>query len=211
VGAEVAPTERAHAWAATLLDRHGIVARETAAVEGMRGGFGTTYRVLRGMEEAGKVRRGYFVEGLGGAQFAYPGVVDRLRKTRDEFDDPEVVVIAATDPANPFGWLLPWPEYHDPTARSPRRAAGSTVVLVDGNPVVYLDRGGRRMRTMIEADDDALRRAFEALKPLANYRPRNTLTVERVDAKQAVSADLAWMLQEAGFVRDYLSLRLYVP
>jgi ATP-dependent Lhr-like helicase len=211
VHGDVSPTERAHAWAATLLERHGLVARETQAVEGLRGGFAATYRVLRSMEDAGKVRRGYFVEGLGGAQFAYPGVVERLRKVRDEEADADVVILSATDPANPFGWLLPWPDYRDESARAPRRAAGATVVLVDGAAVLYLDRGGRRLRTLAGAEPSALRRGFEALRALAHRRPRNTLTLEKVDGVSAVSSDLAHLLQEAGFVREYLSLRLYAP
>jgi ATP-dependent Lhr-like helicase len=207
---DISPTERAHAWAATLLERHGLVVRETAAIEAIRG-FSATYRVLRQMEEAGKVRRGYFVEGLGGAQFAYPGVVERLRKVRDQGNEPEVVVLSATDPANPYGWLLPWPDFNDTEAVSPRRVTGATVVLVDGEPLLYLDRGGRRLRSRVGSDADALRRAFTALRPLANRRPRNTLTIERINGQQAIASDLTHLLQEAGFVHDYLSLRLYVP
>src|SRR6185295_5895276 len=102
VRSPVSSTERATAWAATLLDRHGIVARETAGVEALGGGFSSVYRVLRSMEDAGKVRRGYFVEGLGGAQFAYAGVVERLRRVRDgeHESDTDVVALSATDPAN---------------------------------------------------------------------------------------------------------------
>jgi len=207
---ETSATERAHAWAATLLERHGLVVRETAAIEGMRS-FGSTYRVLREMEEAGKVRRGYFIEGLGGAQFAYAGVIDRLRSIREQPQEPEVIVLSATDPANPWGWLLPWPEYQDESAAPPRRAAGATVVLVDGVPVFYLDRGGRRLRSMAGADAEPVARAAAALRTLANRRPRNTLTLEKIDGRQATVADLAHVLMQAGFVRDYLSLRLYVP
>jgi len=210
VFSDITPTERAHGWAATLLNRHGLVTRETAAIEGMRGGFAGVYQVLRGMEEAGKVRRGYFVEGLGGAQFAYPGVVERLRKVRDEEGDPEVVALSAMDPANPFGWLLPWPEYRDTSAHAPRRATGTAVVLVDGAPVLYLDRGGRRLRTLVDADPETLLRAFGGLRTLAHRRPRNTLLLETVDGEPATVSSLSQLLQDAGFVREYLSLRLYV-
>jgi ATP-dependent helicase Lhr and Lhr-like helicase len=120
-------TERAHSWAATLLDRHAIVARETAGVEALGGGFGGIYSVLRSMEDAGRVRRGYFVEGLGGAQFAYPGIIDRLRRERDAPAEGVAVALAAADPANPYGWLLPWPDLAGDTgtgaARGARRAA----------------------------------------------------------------------------------------
>src|SRR5690606_10756751 len=110
---DVTSTERAHAWAATLLKRHGIVARETGQIEALGGGLGSVYSVLRSMEEAGRIRRGYFVEGLGGSQFAYPGVVDRLRRERDAAPEGIAVALAATDPANPYGWLLPWPPVAD--------------------------------------------------------------------------------------------------
>ena len=207
---EVTPTERAHAWAATLLNRHGLVTRETAAVEGLRGGFAGVYQVLRSMEEAGRIRRGYFVEGLGGAQFAYPGVVERLRRVRDEEAEPEVVVLSATDPANPYGWLLPWPEYQDPTAQPPRRSVGAAVVLVDGAPVLYLDQGGKRLRTLAGAEPESLLRALNALRTLAHRRPRNTLTVEKVDGHPAAASPLTRLLQEVGVVREYQSMRLYV-
>jgi ATP-dependent Lhr-like helicase len=209
--ANVSDTERAHAWAATLLQRHGIVARETAAVEAVRGGFGAIYRVLRSMEEAGRIRRGYFIEGLGGAQFAFPGVVDRLREARDAGEASNVTVLSATDPANPYGWLIPWPDYRDVSGRPPRRTAGASVVLVDGVAVLYLDRGGRRLRTMADATEEQLQTAFAALRVLAFQRPRNTLIIERVDGQSATAADLTPMLMNAGFTRDYLSLRLYVP
>src|SRR5690606_34346552 len=107
---QIAPTERAYAKAVKLLERHGIVARETAAVESIPGGFAAIAPVLRSMEESGQVRRGYFVEGLGGAQYAFPGAVDRLRAVRAEPEEPVAVVLAATDPANPYGQVLPWPE-----------------------------------------------------------------------------------------------------
>jgi ATP-dependent Lhr-like helicase len=163
------------------------------------------------MEEAGKVRRGYFVESLGGTQFAYPGVVERLRQLRDDEEDRSVVLLAATDPANPFGWLLPWPDYADPAARAPRRAAGASVVLVDGSPVLYLDRGGRRLRTQPGAAPEDVRRGFEALRLLARRRPRNTLILDRVDGHVATESAHASALMDAGFTRDYLSLRLYAP
>ncbi len=207
---ETSPTERAHAWTTLLLERHGLVARETSAIEGMKA-FGQTYRILRQMEEAGKVRRGYFVEGLGGAQFAYPGVIDRLRRVRDAKDEHETIALAATDPANPFGWLLPWPEYNDESGRGPRRIAGATVVLVDGAPILYLDRGGRRLRTLKDALTEDVARALSALRVVANRRPRNTLTIERVDGEEAVRSKVGPLLVEAGFVREYLNLRLYVP
>ena len=203
----VRPTERAAAWAATLLERHGIVARETAAVEALGGGFSSVYRVLRSMEEAGKVRRGYFVEGLGGAQFAYPGIVDRLRRVRDGEEEGEVVALAAMDPANPYGWLLPWPALVDDSGHGPRRAAGAAVVLVDGRPVLWVDRNGKRLRTFADAGPDDVARALPALRTLARGRRRG-LAVEEVDGEPAIRSSLVDAMKEAGFAQDYRSMRI---
>jgi ATP-dependent Lhr-like helicase len=205
----VASTERAAAWAATLLDRHGIVARETAAVEALGGGFSNVYRVLRSMEDAGRIRRGYFVEGLGGAQFSYPGIIDRLRRVRDdEAREHDVVALAATDPANPYGWLLPWPELRASSGHGARRATGSAVVLVDGEPVLFLDRFGRRLRVFADASHDAVERALPGLHAVARGRPRGILVIDRVGAEPAVRSELASLLVEAGFRQDYRSMRL---
>jgi ATP-dependent Lhr-like helicase len=205
------PTERAHALASTLLERHGVLTRESVAVEGLSGGFSGVYRVLRTMEEAGKVRRGYFVEGLGGAQFAYPGTVDRLRRIRDGSSEGEVHVLGATDPANPYGWLLPWPEYTDESGRGPRRVAGATVVLVDGAPVLYLDRGARRLRVLADVPEAALDAAMQALPDLARRRPRRRILLERVNGESATASAFADRLAGVGFVPEYRAMRLHVP
>ncbi|MBW3555005.1 MAG: DEAD/DEAH box helicase, partial [Gemmatimonadetes bacterium] len=207
VRSPVRPTERAAAWAATLLERHGLVARETAAVEALGGGFSSVYRVLRSMEEAGKVRRGYFVEGLGGAQFAYPGLVDRLRRVRDGEEDGDVVALAATDPANPYGWLLPWPALVHGSGHGPRRASGSAVVLVDGRPTLWVDRSGKRLRTFEDASPDDVARGLPALATLARGRRRG-LAVEEVDGEPAIRSALAPAMKEAGFEQDYRSMRI---
>ena len=209
VHTDVSSTERAHSWAATLLDRHGIVARETAQVEALGGGFGSVYNVLRSMEEAGRLRRGYFVEGLGGAQFAWPGIVDRLRRERDAAPDSTAIALAATDPANPYGWLLPWPPFTESDAtRGARRAAGAIVVLTDGIPVLYLDRDGRRLRTFADASDDSIARALPALRDVARGRPSRTISIERIGSDAAIRSPLAPLLQEAGFQHDYRYMRL---
>ncbi len=205
------PTERAHALATTFLERHGVVTRESVAVEGLSGGFSGIYRVLRTMEEAGKVRRGYFVEGLGGAQFAYPGTVDRLRRIRDGASEGVVHVLSATDPANPYGWLLPWPEYEDEGGRGPRRVAGATVVLVEGAPVLYLDRGARRLRILKDARETALDQAIEALPDLARTRPRRRILLERINGETATASEFAGRLEGVGFVPEYRAMRLHVP
>ncbi|MBN1630958.1 MAG: DEAD/DEAH box helicase, partial [Thermoleophilia bacterium] len=213
VRAPAASTERAHAWGATLLERHGIVAKETAAVEALGGGFSNVYRVLRSMEEAGKLRRGYFVEGLGGAQFAYPGTVDRLRCVRDEDAEGEVVALAATDPANPYGWLLPWPPLSGAGASTrgtagPRRAGGAAAVLVGGVPVLYLDRKARRLRTFADVTEEQLERALPALRDIARYRPRGAISLERINDESAMSSALLPRLESAGFTRDYRFVRI---
>jgi ATP-dependent Lhr-like helicase len=204
----VSSTERAAAWASTLLDRHGVVARETASIEALGGGFSGVYQVFRSLEEQGKVRRGYFVEGLGGAQFAYPGLIDRLRRVRDGEAEGEVVVLAATDPANPYGWLLPWPALTESNGREPTRSTGSAVVLVDGDPTLYLDRKGRRLRTFAGADEGAIERALPALREVAARHPRRALSLEEVDGAPAFRSDLLPAMEESGFTPDYRYVRV---
>src|SRR5207237_9689803 len=131
-------TERVTAQFCELLGRHGVVTREVVRAEGLGGGFAAAYGILKAMEDAGRVRRGYFVAGCGAAQFALPGAVDRLRTVRERPDEPHPVVLAATDPANPYGAALPWPER--PERRKPMRTAGSIGVLVDGRAAGCLGR-----------------------------------------------------------------------
>ena len=142
------PTERAHALATQLLDRHGVVTREAVRAEGIFGGYAAVYPVLRALEETGRVRRGYFVAGLGAAQFALPGAVDRLRAFRSDTPDAEPRVLAATDPAQPYGAALAWPE----NPGRPSRAAGAYVVLGDGRLLAYLERGAKTLTTFTDSD-----------------------------------------------------------
>ncbi|MCB9718290.1 MAG: DEAD/DEAH box helicase [Myxococcales bacterium] len=209
---EVDATTRAHARAVTLLERHGLVTREAAALEELPGGFSAVYRVLKAMEEAGKVRRGYFVDQLGGAQFASPGAVDRIRSVRDADEDDTVSVLSAVDPANPYGWLLPWPVRADATGTGPRRVAGATVVLVGGEAVLYLDKGGRRLLSFVAADDpDKLRAAAGALASVAARHRGRMLRVETVDGEPARGSRLAEALREADFRSDLRGLTLEAP
>ena len=122
--------------------------REGVRAEGVPGGFAAVYPVLRALEESGRARRGWFVAGLGAAQFALPGAVDRLRAFRAPGDEPDVIVLAATDPAQPYGAAVSWP---DGPGR-PARAAGAHVVLVDGALAVYLERGGKSLLTFDSID-----------------------------------------------------------
>jgi ATP-dependent Lhr-like helicase len=158
--------------------------------------------------------------------------VDRLRRARDDRADGEVVALAASDPANPFGWLLPWPELFSdggrrggeaapersrPEAARPepqaqvqgaRRASGTVVVLVDGRPVVFLDRNGRRLRSFADVSEEQLARALPALRDVARGRPRGALTLERINDEAAIRSPLLPALERAGFRQDYRYLRV---
>ena len=203
------PTERAHARARALLERHGVVTREAVLAEGAEGGFTAVYGVLKAMEETGAVRRGYFVAGLGAAQFAVPGAVDRLRAERQpvggpmEHDRAPVVhVLAATDPAQPYGAALSWPT----SAGRPARAAGSQVVLVDGEAAVYLERGGRTLVTFPKAaDTDAW---VDGLVALVKEHRIGRLSIQKIDGESATSSGLASALRAAGFQEGYKGLTL---
>ena len=171
VPAGVAGTDRAHALALTLLERHGVVTRESVLGEGLAGGFAAVYPVLKAMEEAGKIRRGYFVEGLGAAQFALPGAVDRLRAERTPAEGPIVHLLAATDPANPYGATLGWPK-----SKKLQRVAGAYLVLVDGEPALYIERGRKGLITLPALDQQAAA-AVRALRSLAENSSRRELAI----------------------------------
>ena len=144
-GPAPAPTERLHALALSLLERHGVLTREAVAAEGITGGFPAVYPILRAMEEAGRIRRGYFVDGQGAAQFALPGAVDRLRAVREpEPSEATARVLAATDPANPYGAAIAVAASRRRRSPAARRAPPArTSVLVDGaGGCSTLERGG---------------------------------------------------------------------
>jgi ATP-dependent Lhr-like helicase len=197
------PTERLYTQAETLLQRHGVLTREAVVAEGWSGGFAGLYPVLRAMEETGRARRGYFVDGLGGSQFALPGAVDRLREARDA--DASIVALAATDPANPYGAALPWPPLDGETGRGETgrtdgraagrmaRAAGAFVVLDSGELRLYLERGGRSLLTRGEVGVEHVR----ALAAAAIRTGR--IEVQRVDGAPVRQTPLASVLIEAGF------------
>ncbi|MGH8906877.1 MAG: Lhr family helicase [Egibacteraceae bacterium] len=190
----VPPTQRAAALAAQLLDRHGVLVRDAVVTEEVAGGFASVYPVLKAMEEAGRVRRGYFIEGLGGAQFALPGAVDRLRAARGEAEG--AVVLAVTDPANPFGAALPWPD--SASAHRPRRGAGARVVLAGGGLAAYLERGGHSLLTFTQ-DEGLLASSATALADLVSTGRAPQLRVERVDGEAAGSQPIVPHLRAAGF------------
>ena len=192
-----AATESALVRAHQLLDRYGVVTRETALGEGSEGGFAGVYPVLKALEERGEARRGYFVAGLGAAQFALPGAVDRLRGTRTPEPDSPPVVLAATDPAQPYGAALAWP--HSPGR--PARTAGAHVVLADGLPLVILERGGRSLATFEGAEsNDAW---IEAIIGLVKDGRLRKLEIAKVDGTAVRETPWAARLEAAGFTSAY--------
>jgi ATP-dependent Lhr-like helicase len=223
------PTRRAHALAETLLDRHGVVTRGAVQSERAPGGFAAVYRVLRAFEETGRCRRGYFVEGLGAAQFALPGAVDRMRALAltaeravrsDEagapwaadragpgVERPRAVLLAATDTANPYGAALPWPARGGDAGHKPGRKAGALVALVDGELVLYVERGGRTLLTW-DAEPDRLQPAVDALALAVREGHLGRLTVQRADGAGVLESALGQALEQAGFHATPRGLRL---
>jgi ATP-dependent helicase Lhr and Lhr-like helicase len=219
-GTPPSDTARRAALTEALLERHGLVTRDAVAAEGIPGGFGAVYPVLREMEDRGRVRRGYFVEGLGGAQFALPAAVDRLRALRSGSDTPvseagRTLLLAAADPANPYGASLAWPREGasdtPSSGRSPARAAGAYVVLHDGLPVLFLERGGRSLQTFPAfADADVADASVEALGGLVRDGRQRRLQVERVDGLPVAQSPHRARLGELGFRPGYRGIVLQV-
>jgi ATP-dependent helicase Lhr and Lhr-like helicase len=205
---------RLRAIAELMLERYGIVTRETVLAEGIPGGFAALYGELTNLETLGTARRGYFVEGLGGAQFALPAAIERLRGLRA--DEPAgALVLAATDPANPYGASLPWPQRDDDSGRRPARTAGAYVVTIDAEPVLYLERGGKGIVTLrdgaIGADGepaDWARTAFEALADHVARGRIKRLALERVDGESVIGSAFGALLIELGFRQSPRKLTL---
>ncbi|WP_168626166.1 ATP-dependent helicase [Cryobacterium sp. BB307] len=200
-------TVRAHAAAEQLLERHGVVTRGAVANEGVRGGFATMYKVLSSLEDTGRVRRGYFVEGLGAAQFATGAIVDRLRSFSADPDAARpynAVTLAATDPANPYGAALKWPASE--RGHRPGRKAGALVVLVDGRLTVYVERGGKSVLTF-DDDNEALAAAASSLAATV-HRSLRRLRVDKVDGEFVIGTPLGHALADAGFGVTPQGLRL---
>ncbi|MFL6238112.1 MAG: DEAD/DEAH box helicase [Actinomycetes bacterium] len=226
---ELDATVRAHALASSLLERYGVLTRGSVVAERVPGGFAATYPVLKAMEEQGSIRRGYFVEGLGGAQFAVPGAVDRLRALQQSRDvaptpvgwqtpvpggwrdakqtGPDALVLAATDPANPYGAALSWPDRDQPGGHRPGRKAGALVVLIDGVLVLYVERGGKSLLSFTD-DMDVLRPAVDALALAVREGSLGRLAVERADGAAILDSPLAEALEAAGFRPTPRGLRL---
>jgi ATP-dependent Lhr-like helicase len=206
------PTERLHAVALALLDRHGIVTREAVAAEGLEGGFSAVYPVLRALEEAGRIRRGYFVEGLGAAQFAQGGAIDRLRAVREPAasrSDRLVHLLAAADPANPYGAAIPWPRRGEDDRRPFQRAAGAYIATVEGEAVLYVDRGGTSLQTLPAFDDPELAgAAIGALRALLADGRVKELVIAKVDGTGIAESPHRVTLLDGGFVAGYRGLVL---
>ncbi len=203
----VSDTEWSHAMATLLLDRHGVVAAETARSENVPGGFEALYPVLREMEEAGHIRRGYFVHGLAGRQFALPAAVERLRRERrGSAKRGAIGILPAVDPASPWGAVLPWPQLGtelDPRRRGPRRIAGAWLVLRAGSPCLFLEAGGQGIWTFAAlGGDPEPGDAWAALRDLAGRRRRRTLRVLRIDGRPARESPWTATLDECGFEKD---------
>ncbi|MEU4802486.1 ATP-dependent helicase [Actinosynnema sp. NPDC023587] len=206
------PTRRAHARAEAFLERHGVLTRGALDTERVTGGFSGVYRVLRAMEESGQVVRGYVVEGLGAAQFAAKGAVDRLRALsrppgQEHVGAPQAVVLAAADPAQPYGAALPWPDPLGEGKHRPGRKSGALTVLVDGAATLYVERGGRSLLSFTE-DEAVLRAAAQALSQAVRDGWLGHLAVQRADGEVALGSRLAGVLQEAGFRATPKGLRL---
>ena len=182
------------ALAELLLERHGIVTRDGVRAEGIPGGYMPVYRELRRLETLGICRRGYFVEGLGGAQFALPGAVERLRERPEE---PGTLVLAASDPAQPYGAALPWPKRAGARAA---RVAGAHVVLLAGRPALFVERGGRSLVPLREPEEEWLRASLEALVAHARRTGLRRLAVERFDGRPVGETEAMPLLLEAGFL-----------
>jgi ATP-dependent Lhr-like helicase len=186
------------ALAELLLERQGIVTRDGVRGEGVPGGYGAVYGELKALETLGLCRRGYFVEGLGGAQFALGGAVERLRELRArDGEEEEALVLAAADPAQPYGAALPWPKRADGRAA---RVAGAYVVLLGGGPALFVERGGRSLVSLRDPEDDWLREALAALVAHVKAGGAKRLAVERFDGQPVADSEGISLLIDAGFV-----------
>jgi ATP-dependent Lhr-like helicase len=208
-------TEWTAAVATQLLTRHGIVTRETTASEGIAGGFSGVYQVLKAMEDAGRVRRGYFVAGLGGAQFALPTALDQLRSLREPPEEPRAVIIAATDPANPYGSTIKWPNRAGPreqepahAAGGPTRIAGALVVLVDGFLAAYLRRGERELLLFAPEEEPQRSRLIRAAaRGLAELAAPRGMFLSEMDGAPSTTHRAAPLFVDAGFAMTAMGLQ----
>ena len=216
VPASTDATSRSVAHGEAWLDRYGVLTRGSVVAEDVLGGFALAYKVLSGFEESGKAMRGYVIDGLGAAQFSTPAIIDRLRGLADSPDvtgwpsgttEPETFVLAACDPANPYGAALPWPQRDDADGKAtggPTRSAGALVVLIDGLPIAHLTRGGKTLTTFIESLPDGIDpaevypRLVSALTDMVARGALSPLVVEKCNGSPIHKTDAAAHLREAG-------------
>jgi ATP-dependent Lhr-like helicase len=193
---------RLRAQAELMLERYGIVTREMVLAEGVPGGFATLYGEMSNLEMLGTARRGYFVEGLGGAQFALPGAVERLRSLPSE--EGHYLVLAASDPANPYGASLPWPKRDraGKGGRRPSRTPGAYTLLRDGEPLLFVERGGRGILRLAELEGEALAEAIAELAGAARNGRLPRLGIERLDGEPVIGSGLEETMIAAGFARQ---------
>lgn len=206
-------TRKTLAHANLLLERYGVVSRDAVAHEQLRGGFGPLYRTFKAMEESGQIRRGYFVEGMAGAQFGHVGAIDRLRAAKTSSEEnpfsSETAFLAAIDPANPYGSLLPWPATPLADKARLRRVAGAWLILVNGMPFVYVTAKGKKVFTFgafVREYPEGISLAFGAMRALPRGTRRGSLIVEEVDGEPASQSTYAKDLLLAGFERDHRGL-----
>ncbi len=206
-----------------LLTRHGVITRETVAAESIAGGFSAVYQVLKAMEDAGRIRRGYFVAGLGAAQFAMPAALDLLRSMRDAPEESRTVVMAATDPANPYGALVKWPDVGSPqptmdvtdgpgSGRGPTRAAGALVVLVDGRAAAYLRRGERELLLFLPDAEPLRSHVGRAVARMlfhlaATREGRRGMLIAEINGAPATAHPAARLFVEEGFAATAMGIQ----
>jgi ATP-dependent helicase Lhr and Lhr-like helicase len=214
-------TEWAAATAQQLLARHGVVTRESVAAESVTGGFSAVYEVLKAMEEAGRIRRGYFVAGLGAAQFAVPSALDLLRSMRDEPEEPRTVVMAATDPANPYGAIVKWPDLPGAaesspavaaSGRGPTRSAGALVIVVDGRAAAYLRRGERELLLFLpEAEPSRSKVGRQVARMLlhlaATREGRRGMLIGEINGVSATAHPASPLFIEEGFAATAMGIQ----
>jgi ATP-dependent Lhr-like helicase len=201
-------TQRATALAQQLLSRYGVVTREAPALESIYGGFSAVYPVLKAMEDAGRIRRGYFVAGLGATQFASGGAIDLLRNLRDEPETPETAMLAATDPANPYGAIVPWPQ--SPWTLS--RSVGAEVILVNGLMACYVSRGEKQFYIFLPEDEPSrsmvARQVAKTLASIVQGGRRRALLIHEINEEPASRSLLAPFLAEEGFVATAMGMQM---
>jgi ATP-dependent Lhr-like helicase len=210
--AAVSPTEWSAATAQQLLARYGVVTRDVAAAEGIFGGFSAVYDVLKALEDAGRIRRGYFVAGVGATQFALPAALDLLRSLRELPDDAEVVALAATDPANPYGTILPWPQTGENDARRTTRSVGSVVILVNGLLGAYISRGARQLQVFLPEDEPVRSMVGRGVAArLAGLARQGGMLIEEVSGIPTAEHPIAPFLTAVGFTPSAMGFMMRRP